>query len=76
MMDKNSAPKVAVNGQFVKGASGNAKSALPEDVWEPDRDSLDQSRFLSFPSSIIVPENGSQFSESRDLSSPWSNHAG
>jgi hypothetical protein len=31
-MDTNGAPEVAVNRRFVKGASGKAKSALPEDV--------------------------------------------
>jgi hypothetical protein len=55
-MDTNSAPEVAVNGRFDKGASGKAKSALPEDVCERDLDSLDQARFPSFPSSIIDPE--------------------
>jgi hypothetical protein len=39
-MGTNNAPEVAVNRRFVKGASGKAKSALPEDVREPDPDSL------------------------------------
>src|SRR4051794_5295494 len=55
-MDTKSAPEVAVKKRFVKRASGKAKSALPEVVWEPDLDSLDQARFLSFLRASSFPK--------------------